>query len=99
MPRFAMRLSRAWTSLRCWRSPNCLRGTSPRFVVRAMNANPHPRRVPKAHSQRSQEMLRFEHPAHTNRIPDEKKVECIALLRELLEAVSHHQVKAGGSHD
>jgi hypothetical protein len=44
-------------------------------------------------------MLRFEHLEHSSRIPDEKKVECIALFRELLEAVSHHQVKAGGSHD
>jgi hypothetical protein len=59
-----------------------------------MNANPHPRRVPKAHSQQSQEMLRLEHPEQSNRIPDEKKIECIALLRELLEAVSRQPEKA-----
>jgi hypothetical protein len=64
-----------------------------------MNANPNPRRVLTAHSQLSQEMLRLEHPEHGNRIPDEKKVECIALFRELLEAVSRQPEKAGGSHD
>jgi hypothetical protein len=44
-------------------------------------------------------MLRLEHPEQSNRIPDEKKIECIALLRELLEAVSRQPEKARGSHD
>ena len=71
-----------------------------RLVVRAMNAHPNPPRVATSKSQLTQTTLQFENPETDGRIPDERKAECIALMRDLIEAVAGlPKTKVGGSHD
>jgi len=48
----------------------------------------------------TQAILPFEKPEIDGRIPDERKAECIALIRELMETVaSLAQTQPGGTHD
>lgn len=71
------------------------------FVVFMMNTNPKPKKVATLPSQPvKQATLQFESRETDRRIPEEKKSGCVALLRELIEAVvSHPQPQAGGPND
>jgi hypothetical protein len=71
-----------------------------RLVVRVMNAHPNRKRFATSESASIQAALQLESPETQNRIADEKKPECIALLRELIEAVvGRPKAQAGGSND
>jgi hypothetical protein len=71
-----------------------------RFVLRVMNAHPNPKRLATSKSQSIQTTLQFESPDSEKRIPDERRSECIALLRELIEAVAGYPtIQAGGAND
>lgn len=70
------------------------------LVLRVMNAHPNPKRFATSKSQSIQTALQFESPGSERRIQDEKKSECIALFRELIEAVaSCPTIHAGGAND
>jgi hypothetical protein len=65
-----------------------------------MNAHPNPKRFSTARSQSIQTALQFESSENQRRIPDEKKSECIALFRELIDAVAGRPtIHAGGTND
>jgi len=59
---------------------------------------------PKKHAaltprQSRQSILPLESAEIGQRIPEERKSECIALLRELIEAVASQKPQAGGAND
>ncbi len=66
-----------------------------------MNTNPIPKKVATlTWQQAKQATLQFESRETERRIPEEKKSGCVALLRELIEAVvSHSNPQAGGPND
>jgi hypothetical protein len=66
-----------------------------------MNTNPNPKKVATLTSQQQrQAILQFESREADRRIPEEKKSGCVALLRELIEAVAAHpKPQAGGPND
>ncbi len=71
-----------------------------RFVLRVMNAHPNPKRFATSKSQSIQTALQFESSERERRIPDEKKLECITLFRELIEAVAGCiTIKPGEAND
>ena len=67
-----------------------------------MNTNPKPKNVATLTSQQQQRqaILQFESRETDRRLPEEKKSECVVLLRELIEVVaSHLRHQAGGPND
>jgi hypothetical protein len=71
-----------------------------RFVLRVMNAHPNPKRLATSKSRSIQTTLQFESPDGEKRIADERRSECIALFRELIEAVADHpRIHTGGAND
>jgi hypothetical protein len=66
-----------------------------------MNTNPNPKKVATLTSQQQrQAILQFDSREADGRIPEEKKSECVVLLRELIEVVgSHPRHQAGGPND
>jgi len=65
-----------------------------------MNSKPNPKSVAKAAAQPIQESLLLARREADSRIPEGKKSECVALIRQLIEAVVHQpQIPAGGSND
>ena len=70
------------------------------FVLRMMNAHPNPKRLATSKSQAIQTALQFESPEGEKRIPDEKRPECVALFRELIEVVAGYPtIQGGGAND
>jgi hypothetical protein len=65
-----------------------------------MNAHPNPKKFSTPRSQPIQTALQLENPEGPRRIPDEKRSECIALIRELIEAVADRPaLHAGGTNE
>jgi hypothetical protein len=65
-----------------------------------MNTNPNPKKTTAAMPPPSrQSLLPLESAEVGKRIPEERKSECIALLRELIEAVASPKRHAGGPND
>ena len=71
-----------------------------------MNAIPKPKPKPKSKSvstvlspNQVQADFRFNAPEPHGQIPKERRAECIALLRELIETVAGHPIRGEGGAD
>jgi hypothetical protein len=65
-----------------------------------MNALPKPKESATCRSQSIQATLQFESAESNARVPDEKRAEFVALIRELIETiVVHPPNKDGGRHE
>ena len=65
-----------------------------------MNAHPDPKSTATPRSQLGQAVLQFESGENNRRVPDQKRSECVGLLRQLIEAVVEQtRNQVGGRHD
>jgi hypothetical protein len=64
-----------------------------------MNTHANPKKHAALTRQSRQSILPLESAEIGQRIPEERKSECIALLRELIEAVASPKPQAGGAND
>jgi hypothetical protein len=65
-----------------------------------MKTKPNPKSVATAASQPIQESLPWATHEADSRIPEQEKSECVALIRQMIEAVVQPgQIPAGGSND